>query len=71
VYSSVDAVRKAAPGGVVDGSGKALYKSNFEALRKERANARLVGIRAKKAKEAAEKDAAAAKKASKAGGDDE
>ena len=70
MYASVDAARKSAPGGVTDATGKALYKSNFEALRKERANARLVGIRAKKAKEAADKDAAAAKKASKAGDDE-
>ena len=52
----------------MDGSGKAVYTNVFETLRKERANARLVGIREKKAKEAAAKDAAAQKKAGKAGG---
>jgi hypothetical protein len=57
------------PGGVKSDAGKPLYTSAFEALRKERANARLVGIREKKAKEAAAKDAAAAKKAGKAGDD--
>ena len=66
-YGSVSQTLAAAPGGLKGADGKALYKSNFEALRKERANARLVGIREKKAKEAAAKDAAAAKKAGKAG----
>lgn len=66
-YGSVSQTLAAAPGGLKAADGSALYKSNFEALRKERANARLVGIREKKAKEAAAKDAAAAKKAGKAG----
>lgn len=66
-YGSVSQTLAAAPGGLKAADGSALYKSNFEALRKERANARLVGIREKKAMEAAAKDAAAAKKAGKAG----
>jgi hypothetical protein len=67
-FGSLAEARSAAPGGIVDGSGKAVYTNVFETLRKERANARLVGIREKKAKEAAAKDAAAQKKAGKAGG---
>ena len=66
-YGSLADAKKAVPGGIVSDAGKPLYTSAFETLRKERANARLVGIREKKAKEAAAKDAAAAKKAGKAG----
>jgi hypothetical protein len=66
-YGSLADAKKAVPGGIVSEAGKPLYTSAFETLRKERANARLVGIREKKAKEAAAKDAAAAKKAGKAG----
>ncbi len=70
-YGSLAEAKAAAPGGIVGAAGKATYTSAFETLRKERANARLVGIREKKAKEAAAKEAAAAKKAGKAGGGDE
>ena len=45
--------------------------SAYQVLRKERMNARMVGKREKKAKEQAEKDKAAAKKAGKAGDGEE